>query len=188
MRKKLVIPAVLLVLLVALLAAGCAGAGKGPEQKGGISPGGTPAPAVGTAVGQQAPDFTLQTADGKSVSLSSLRGRPVLLNFWATWCPPCQAEMPEIEKFYRQNNKKFNLVAVNLTSSEKSVEQVNKFLQAGGYTFPVLLDKEGAVAGRYAVRYIPTSFFIDARGVIQMEYTGPMSLQIMQDGLNKAGR
>ncbi|OAT79406.1 TlpA family protein disulfide reductase [Desulfotomaculum copahuensis] len=183
MKKKFIL-AGLIILTITLLAAGCQPAGK--QKTGAAAPQGqTGAPKTGTAVGEQAPDFTLGTIDGKKISLSSFRGRPVMLNFWATWCPPCQEEMPEIEKFYRQNGGKIQLLAVNLTANEKSTDQVKQFLQSGGYTFPVLLDQNGDLARQYMIRYIPTSMFIDSGGIIRFAHTGPMTMQMLQEGLNK---
>ncbi|WP_051276506.1 TlpA family protein disulfide reductase [Desulfovirgula thermocuniculi] len=139
----------------------------------------------GAEVGRQAPDFTLPAPDGKKVTLSSLRGKPVVLNFWATWCPPCREEMPAIQEFYRQKGREVEVLAVNLTSSERSPGAVQEFLKENGYTFPVLLDGRGEVAGLYLVRAIPTTFFLDGDGVIRYRHTGPLTLQDMLEILAK---
>jgi len=139
----------------------------------------------GTEVGEVAPDFTLTTVEGKEVSLSSLRGQPVMLNFWATWCPPCQMEMPDIQKFFSRKGQDIKVLAVNLTVSEKAPAQVRDFLNARGYTFPVMLDSKGDVSQQYLVRSIPTTFFIDQKGIIRDKHTGPMTLEMMEASLSK---
>lgn len=152
---------------------------------GGSRPGAVENSKVGTEVGNLAPDFNLTNIDGEKVSLSSFRGRPVMLNFWATWCPPCREEMPTMQKFFEERGREIKVLAVNLTSTEKSTEEVQRFLTANGYTFPVLLDK-GDTVQQYLVRFIPTTYFIDEKGVIREKYTGPMTGQMMEAGLAKA--
>ncbi len=110
----------------------------------------------------QAPDFTLKGSTGADVSLSSFRGKVVILNFWATWCPPCRAEMPSMERLYAElKDEGIELVAVDLQEPEKTVKE---FIEENDYTFPVLLDSSGRVGAIYGARSIPTSFLIDAEG------------------------
>jgi len=113
----------------------------------------------------EAPDFTLKDLKGKDVTLSSLKGKLVFLNFWATWCPPCRAEMPSMQTLYEKyEDKGLVILAVNLREDKKTVE---KFLKKNGYTFPVVLDSEGAVGGgMYGVSGIPTTYFIGSDGYI----------------------
>lgn len=136
-------------------------------------------------VGYLAPDFTLTDLEGKTVRLSDLRGQPVYLNFWATWCPPCREEMPDIQQVFTEKGQQVRFLAVNLTGTEKSVQGVREFLSAGGYTFPVLLDEDNAVAEQYQVRAIPTSIFIDAAGVITYRYSGAMNKEKLEAALDK---
>ena len=136
-------------------------------------------------VGYPAPDFALTDLDGNTVRLSELRGQPVFINFWATWCPPCREEMPEIQKVYEEKGKKVKFLAIDLSGTEKSTESVRRFLSSNGYTFPVLLDQDGSVAQRYLVRAIPTSFFIDAQGVVSYKHTGPMTRAAMEQVIRK---
>ena len=111
--------------------------------------------------GQMADDFTLETIEGKQVSLSDYKGKIVFLNFWATWCPPCRSEMPSMEKLYQKfKDKDFIMLAVNL--QEKS-EQVSKFMKDNKLNFPALIDK-GEVGSKYSVSSIPTTFFVDKHG------------------------
>lgn len=136
---------------------------------------------VGIDEGNLAPDFELKTLDGNSIRLSSLKGKKVILNFWATWCPPCRSEMPDIEKFYvDQKDKGLEVLAVNLTNAEKNRADVAPFLKSFGITFPVVLDEKGSIGELYDVYSIPASFIIDTQGVIQKKLVGPMTYDSMK--------
>ena len=129
-----------------------------------------------------APDFDLKTVDGRAVKLSDYRGQVVLLNTWATWCPPCRAEMPQLEAYYREHQSEgFVVLAVN---SEESSETVAAFLQSQDFTFPVVLDPEGTVMSHYAVRGLPTSFFIDRKGMVRGMWTGQLTSDQLQRIVN----
>ncbi|MBA2870406.1 peroxiredoxin [Anoxybacillus calidus] len=133
---------------------------------------------TGLAIGNAAPDFELKTLDGKSIRLSELQGQKVILNFWATWCPPCRAEMPEMQNFYEKHNKDVEVFAVNLTSQD-SRDKVHSFIKENGLTFPVVLDEEGDVLKLYKISPIPTSYIIDSEGIIRHKYVGPMTYDQM---------
>ena len=120
--------------------------------------------AIAPEVGSMAPDFTLPTLDGASVRLSELKGKPVLVNFWATWCKPCVKEIPYFQAAFEERGKAMEFIAANLG---EDVEKVKEFAQDKGMTFTVALDKDGAVAEAYNIRYIPTTFLIDKQGVIR---------------------
>lgn len=141
---------------------------------------------VGVHVGQIAPDFTLPTLSGGKVHLRQLRGHPVWLNFFASWCPPCKAEAPNIEAAAR-NNPKLEIIGMNLTGSEVSLNDVRGFVRKFHLTYPVAIDQNNAVANRYQVQVIPTSFFIDAHGVIRDVYTGALLPGMIRSALAKAG-
>ena len=136
----------------------------------------------GLTKGDVAPDFTLTTLDGKEVKLSDLKGKKVVLNFWATWCPPCKAEMPHMQNYYEDFAKDENveIIAVNLTSGDKE-ESVQDFVQDYGLTFPIPLDVEGNVGGTYQAITIPTSYMIDTKGRIQNKIVGPMDERMLTD-------
>jgi peroxiredoxin len=119
---------------------------------------------VGTGVGDQAPDFKLADLEGNQVSLSSLRGRPVLLNFWATWCPPCRMEIPFIEEIHTEWQDR-GLVILAVDAGE-STSTVRNFLQAYGYSVTVLLDATQTVTQQYHITGLPTTYFIDSKGII----------------------
>nr|WP_026286146.1 redoxin domain-containing protein [Salsuginibacillus kocurii] len=124
--------------------------------------------------GDPAPDFTLETLTGETVSLSDYEGRPVFLNFWATWCPPCRAEMPDMERFYEAYD--MEILAVNL---RENAEEVQSFVEELGLTFPILMDENVEVADAYNVQPIPTSYFIDSDGIIRHMSIGPMNKEMM---------
>lgn len=117
------------------------------------------------AVGAAAPDFVLKSVDGKDVRLSDYKGRVVLLNFWATWCPPCRSEMPSIESLSRKMNEyDFVILAVSIDGFETS--QLKNIVSPNHYTFTVLHDPEQKVADIYLISGIPTTYIIDKDGVI----------------------
>ena len=123
-----------------------------------------------------APDFTLDSLAGDQVALSALRGKVVLVNLWASWCGPCRAEMPAIDRVYRANRSRgFEVLAVDATNQD-SESNARAFVEQLGLTFPILLDRTGSVSRRYLLRALPTNFFVDRRGVIRsIMVGGPMS-------------
>jgi len=123
----------------------------------------------------------LSTINGEQTKLSNYRGKKVILNFWASWCPPCKAEMPNIEKFYKENKDQDVIVlAVNLTTAEKNKNDVQQFIKDQGLTFPVLLDEQGKVGNMYQTFTIPTSYIINTKGIVQQKFVGPMSEEIIK--------
>lgn len=132
--------------------------------------------------GAEAPDFELNTLDGKTIKLSDYRGKKVILNFWATWCPPCKAEMPHMQNFYEENKDKgVEILAVNLTNMDKGTEEVQKFVSDYGLTFTIPLDEEGVAGTTYQAFTIPTSYILDENGVIIKKIVGPMDENMMRD-------
>ncbi|ATP39102.1 thiol-disulfide oxidoreductase [Solibacillus sp. R5-41] len=140
---------------------------------------------VGTEKGQLAPDFTLRTLDGEKMTLSDLRGKRVVLNFWATWCPPCEAEMPHMQKYYEKYAKEDNveIVGVNLTYEREKVERVEQFVESYNITFPILLEPDASVAKKYKFVTIPATFMIDTEGKIQKQISGPLDLDTLRENV-----
>ncbi|HSJ38340.1 MAG TPA: redoxin domain-containing protein [Planococcus sp. (in: firmicutes)] len=134
---------------------------------------------MGLAVGDFAPDFELVTMDGETVRLSDYRGQRVFVNFWATWCPPCRAEMPDMQKLYEEQDVPVEILAVNLTASERSEDDVAEFVQDFGLTFPILMDINSEVVEKYKVQAYPTSYMIDTSGRISFVAPGAMNMEFM---------
>ncbi len=156
---------ILTIILVSVLGSGLvmAGCSSGPEM------------AQGPQVGKLAPDFQLQSLDGQAVSLGDFRGKPVLLNFWATWCGPCRFEMPFIQKIFEKKEwSDIGLVILAIDIGE-GPSSVREFMEHFGLSFPALLDTNQDVALKYNIRAIPTTFFIDKDGIIQDIKVGAFS-------------
>ncbi|HZU06784.1 MAG TPA: TlpA disulfide reductase family protein [Chloroflexota bacterium] len=140
-------------------------------------------PAAAARLGSPAPDFALQNVDGTTVRLSELRGKPVVVNFWATWCAPCREEMPAMQEVYEQyRDRGLVILAVNM---EEDVRLVRRWIEQGGFTFTFLLDSEGELVKRYNVTAAPTSYFIGRDGVIRDLKLGALSRSEMQAKVEK---
>lgn len=139
---------------------------------------------TGPRKGELAPDFTLATLTGETLTLSDLKGKKVILNVWASWCPPCRAEMPDMQRFFEDHGEKVEIVAVNLIQSELSRDNVDQFVEEFELTFPIVLDEDSEVAKAYYAVTIPTSYVIDSKGVIQNKIVGPMSYEWMKAAIN----
>ena len=151
-------------------------------QSGAVSlPAALPGIAPAPAKGRPAPDFSLPLLDGSQLRLSDLRGKAVILNFWATWCPPCRTEMPDLEAVWRERGKDgLVIVGVDLGESPSSVQS---FVTRVGVTYPIALDIDQRVGVLYATNSLPTTYFIDASGTIQDRYTGGMNKRVMTSKL-----
>jgi peroxiredoxin len=123
-------------------------------------------------VGEPAPDFTLRTVDGQTVSLSDFRGKPVMVNFWATWCGPCQVEMPLFRQAYTDHAGELVVLAVDV---QEAPEDVRGFVKRNDLTFPVVLDRDGLVSTLYRVRGLPTTFFVDRDGIVVEAHRGALT-------------
>ena len=142
--------------------------------------------AIGWSVGSLAPEIQLHDLKGDTVRLSDFRGKPVLVNFWATWCVPCRTEMPLIERKYREykDSPGFVILAVDV-KDDSGIDAVRQFLAELSLTFPVLLDSEGRAETAYNILGLPTSFFIDRQGVIRATRVGAMSEEYIEAQLQK---
>jgi peroxiredoxin len=140
-----------------------------------------------TEVGRAAPDFVLETLDRGELRFSDLQGKPVLVNFWATWCRECREEMPEIVRAYEERGERgeeFVVVAVNL---QENAGQVREFAEDFGMEFPVVIDRTGQVAEAWRiggpVEGLPATFFVDERGVVRSRVFGPLTAKTLAEGL-----
>ena len=132
-----------------------------------------------------APDFTVYDLEGNAHKLSDFRGKPILLNFWASWCGPCQMEMPDFQEFYESYGDKVHFLMVNLTDGQQeTVESASGFVAEKGYSFPVYYDTDIDAAMHYGVSAVPVSYFIDAEGRFVAWAQGAMSADMLQQGMD----
>ena len=135
-----------------------------------------------TSNGTPATDFAVYDMEGNTVQLSDHFGTPVIVNFWATWCPPCRGELPDFQEMYEQYGEQVTFLMVDLTTSEDGGQKdVQTFLTQNGFTFPVLLDLDGNAAAAYAVNAIPETLVIDADGMIRSMYYGAIDGAILEE-------
>lgn len=124
--------------------------------------------------GQPAPNISLSTITGEHIRLSDYRGEKIIVNFWASWCPPCREEMQAFENYFNANRQNTRLLSVNMTNAEKNIGDVQAFLKRNELTFPVLLDTQGKTGEAYQILTLPTSIFIDSSGIIRKKWIGPL--------------
>ncbi len=134
---------------------------------------------------EPAPDFTVYDADGKPVKLSDMKGKPVVLNFWASWCPPCKSEMPDFDEICKEFEGRVEFMMVNLTDGvQETVESARNFIHMMEYSFPVYYDTDMDASNTYGIQSIPTTFFIDAEGNLIAYASGAMSGDTLKQGIS----
>ena len=133
-------------------------------------------------VGRPSPLFDLERLGGGRLTLGEFRGRPVIINFWASWCVPCRTEMPQLIPAWQGNTGAFEILAVNLTDQEKR-KDITRFVAELGLPFPVLLDDRGKVRERYSLVLLPTTVFVDSAGIVQTVHSGPLTEGALELGL-----
>lgn len=188
--------AVLLAMLLVVTAAACTPSDGGLETNPIIgesttAPEGTSAPTDTPADGETegeaantAPDFTVLDGEGKEVKLSDFFGKPIVLNFWASWCPPCKAELPDFEDACKKYEGEVVFLMVNMTDNQmETVEVAKDFIKTYGYDFPVYFDVDYQAAMVYGVRSIPQTYFINAEGEAVASATGMISADQLEQGI-----
>jgi len=137
-------------------------------------------PTIGVAVEQEMPIFNASTLYGQSIEVG-VPGKPYVLNFWATWCPSCRDEFPELNQFATAHTADIQFYAINI---QESSEQVSDFLNSNGYTLPVLLDLDGSIARNFRIRAFPTTIVVDSQGVIRYRKAGGVTADELENVLN----
>ncbi len=133
-----------------------------------------------------APDFTVYDLEGNDVDLSDFRGKPVVLNFWASWCGPCKGEMPDFQKIYEEYKDEVVFMMVNLTDgSQETVETASAFIESTGYTFPVYYDNDLEAAYAYVVNSVPRTYFITADGQLVAQAKTAIGEDVLLKGISK---
>ena len=132
-----------------------------------------------------APDFVVYDEAGNAVNLSDFFGKPIILNFWASWCGPCKSEMPDFNEKYLELGQEFNFVMINMTDgSRETVETASAFITEQGYEFPVFYDTQSEAAYTYGAYSLPTTYFIDAEGHVIAQATGAIDGETLQRGID----
>ncbi len=187
-KRSFLIFALLFVALIAGAAVLYNTLGKGakPDNLAQTSPdSGMEASASDKEESNPAPDFTVYDIDGKGVKLSDMKGKPTIVNFWASWCGPCKMEMPDFEEAYKKYGDKMNFMMVNLTDgASETMKSAKKYIDSQGYTFPVYYDTESMAAYNYSVYSIPMTCFIDAEGSFVAYAQSAISADTLQEGID----
>ena len=189
---------VLIILLVFVLILGCSsvlynrlGRDIAPEQLAEQAPQASEPVSDDSAGSEEAepekvhaPDFAVYDLEGNEVHLSDFMGKPVILNFWASWCGPCKMEMPDFHEKYLELGDEIYFLMINMTDgSRETVDSASKFIAGQEYTFPVFCDTESDASAAYGVYSLPTTFFIDAEGYAIAQATGAINVEILDKGI-----
>lgn len=137
---------------------------------------------IGLSIGQKAPNITATALNGKSIDLSAYKGKKVIINFWAVWCPPCKAEIPDLVKFHKEHHSEVEIIGVNIESTKS---QVDDFIKQFGISYPIIMDKKESISDQYQIQPIPTTYFINEKGIIYHKQIGALSYNDLKNIVKK---
>ncbi|MCL2882768.1 MAG: TlpA family protein disulfide reductase [Coriobacteriia bacterium] len=157
--------------------------GVGDSGAGSTSGGGVGVPGLASTATESVPDFTLTSANGAPLTLSGFRGLPTIINFWASWCAPCRAELDSFQKMYDRYGNDVNFIMLNVGGQGDTVASVQKFCKDNGYTFPLYFDEGGDATTLFGVTGIPETVFLDAYGRSYGKVIGSMPEATLQRGM-----
>lgn len=170
-----------LIALLAMVSLGIFGCSSGGPEEPATKK--AQAAEIGVTTGKAAPSFRLKNLQGQEITIDGSRDQKIyVLNFWATWCPPCRAEMPDLEKFYQKKQGELQFYAINL---DEPADKVQSFVNSNGLTFPVLLDQGGDVGALYKVNAIPTTLVLDKTGTVRLRKSGMITEAELENVLAK---
>ena len=191
MNKKLdliiLVGSLALVLVLAFAAYNYLAKDNAPDNFATLAPTPTtdPTSTTGEVTAQQAPDFTVYDLEGTPHKLSDFRGKPVVLNFWASWCGPCKSEMPDFDAAYQTHGQEVQFLMVNLTDGyQETKESASAFVAGSGYSFPVFYDTDVDAARVYGISAVPVTYFIDASGYLIAVGQGALSAENLEKGIS----
>jgi thiol-disulfide isomerase/thioredoxin len=173
LQRNFIIIGLVLVVIIGMAGGYVLYRFQGVQQQSKVVADPTIAPERGVTVGKTILTFTLVDRQGQATSVG-VSGKPIVLNFWASWCPPCRGEFPELDAFARTHSASVQFYAIDL---QESPEKTAAFLQQNGYSLPVLLDTDGAVGHTYNITEIPTTLVVDSKGVIRFRKSGQVTAQ-----------
>ena len=179
MKRLMGLLLALLLLVFAALLVGCEGNAPAATDSESSTDDG-----AGEAQKSKAPDFTVTDGDGRAVTLSSYFGKPIVLNFWASWCGPCKMEMPDFQETFEARGEEVQFLMVNLTTGRETLTTAKQHIATCGYTLPVLFDTSAEAASVYRVSSIPTTYFIDAEGYLVAQATGMIDAETLGRGID----
>lgn len=178
-----------IVLILAAVAYDQLAGDAAPENLNGLSPTQATGYTGETQPRQAAPDFTVYDLEGRAHKLSDFKGKPVVLNFWASWCGPCKSEMPDFDEAYAQYGQDIHFLMVNLTDGyQETVESASSYIADSGYGFPVYYDTDMDAAATYGVSAVPVTYFIDAEGYLVAMGQGALSADRLAQGIAMLAR